>query len=78
MEWNYMRTSAWSFQNRIRVGFRILQFTNNPIDWLRVILFNFVNPEDFFNYEKNQIIYNPLEILKNRFKRLLEKIGINF
>ena len=74
----YMLTSEWTFKNRIRVGFRILQFTNNPIDWLRVIFFNFLNQEDFVNYAKNQIIYNPLIIFKLRFKRLLEKIRVNF
>ena len=73
-EWRYISTKAWTLKNRIKVGFRILQFTKNPVDWLRVILLNFLNPESFVNYEKNQIIYNPLKILDLRFKRLLQKI----
>ena len=73
IEMKYMSTSSWTLKNRIKVGFRILQFTKNPIDWLRVILLNFLNPESFVNYEKNQIIYNPLKILELRFKRLFEK-----
>ena len=77
-ELKYMTTSAWTLKNRIKNGFRILQFTNNLFDWLRIILLNFFNPESFVNHEKNQIIYNPLKILILRFKRLLEKIRINF
>ena len=73
-EWKYMSTSVWSVNKRIRVGFRILQFTKNPVDWLRVLSLNFLKPESFFNYEKNQIIYNPFKILALRFKKLLEKI----
>ena len=73
-EWRYMKTSAWTFKNRIKSGFRILQFTNNPVDWFRVILFNFLTHESFLNYEKNQIIYNPLEILKFRLKKLLKRL----
>ena len=76
-EIKYMSTSSWTLKNRIKVGFRILQFTKNPIDWLRVILLNILSPESFVNYQNNQIIYNPLIILKLRFKRLLQKIKLN-
>ena len=77
IDMKYMSTSSWTLKKRIKFGFRILQFTKNPIDWLRVILLNFLNPESFVNYQNNQIIYNPFIILKLRFKRLLLKIRIN-
>ena len=74
-EWKYMSKGHWHIRNRIKVGFRILQFTKNPVDWLRVILFNFLNQESFFNYKKNQIIYNPIIIFKLRVKKLLKRLG---
>jgi len=76
-KWKYHSKSPWTFKKRIIVGFRILQFTKNPIDWLRVILINFLNSTSFINYENNKIIYNPIKILNLRFKRLIEKIRIN-
>jgi len=74
-EWKYMSTSRWNLKNRIKNGFRILKFTKNPLDWLRIILFNCLNQESFIDHQKNQIISNPVKIIEFRFKKLLKRLG---